>query len=72
MENIGIWLVAIAAWTLFIVSLLIPSIDWTPIIFLVLSILVFALVVDWLISDTKTKKKRQKPSGQKADLSRSE
>ncbi|MDH5795352.1 MAG: popeye domain-containing protein [Candidatus Bathyarchaeota archaeon] len=58
MENIGIWIMAAIAWILFIVSFLIPGIDWSLIIFLVLSIIAFTLVADWLISDTRTKKKQ--------------
>jgi len=58
MENIGIWIMAAIAWILFIVSLLIPGIDWSLIIFLVLGIIAFTLVADWLISDARTKKKQ--------------
>ena len=70
MENIGIWIMVIVAWVLFIASYLIPGIDWTLII-LVLSIIAFSLIADWLISDTKTKKKRQDQSPAQASPSSS-
>ena len=59
MENIGIWIMAAIAWILFIVSLLIPGIDWSLIIFLVLTVTAFTLIADWLISDTRTKKRKE-------------
>jgi len=59
MENIGIWLMVIIAWILFIVSFLIPGVDWNLTIFLVLTVTAFALIADWLISDTGTKKKKE-------------
>jgi len=58
MENTGIWAMVIIAWVLFIASYLIPGFDWPLIIFLVLSIIAFYLVADWLISDTRAKKKK--------------
>ena len=57
MENTGIWAMVIIAWVLFIASYLIPGFDWPLIIFLVLSIIAFYLVADWLISDSRSKKK---------------
>jgi len=59
MENIGIWLMVIIAWILFIVSYLVPGIDWNLIIFLVLTVTAFTLIADWLISDTRTKKRKE-------------
>ena len=66
MENIGIWLMVIIAWILFIVSFLIPGVDWNLTIFLVLTVIAFTLIADWLISDTRTKK------GRRANRSRSQ
>ena len=59
MENIGIWLMVIIAWILFIVSYLIPGVDWNLTIFLVLTVIAFTLIADWLISDTRTKKRKE-------------
>ncbi len=47
------------AWILFIASYLIPGIDWNLMIFLVLTVVAFCLVADWLISDTKTRKREK-------------
>lgn len=59
MENIGIWLMVIIAWILFIVSYLVPGVDWNMTIFLVLTLIAFTLIADWLISDTRTKKRKE-------------
>ena len=59
MENIGIWIMVIIAWILFIVSYLVPDVGWTLIIFLFLSVAAFSLIADWLISDTRTRKREK-------------
>ena len=57
MENIGIWIMVIIAWVLFIISYLVPGVDWTLLIFLFLTVIAFSLIADWIISDTRTRKR---------------
>jgi len=59
MENIGIWIMVIIAWILFIISYLIPDVGWTLIIFLFLTVAAFSLIADWIISDTRTRKREK-------------
>ena len=49
----------IIAWILFIVSYLVLGVDWNLIIFLLLTIIAFTVIADWLISDTRTKKRKE-------------
>ena len=65
MENLSLWLMVTITWILILASYFFPDFFTSTIVFLLLTVLVFSIVANWMMSESA---KRPKPrSGEKTE-----
>jgi len=59
MENLSLWLTVAATWILILASYLFPDFFTPLMVFLLLTVLVFSIVADWMMSEMAEHRRRK-------------